>query len=160
MLLDLLAELGEDVWDRVKVHRQVVRMEQGVSFNPPGGSANFLHRPRNGRFDVELFRGVLRLGGEGGAPPLRHQAWQNLFGASLLDEQAASGVFDGRLQVRDAFQDKPRPKRTGLYVSPAVLGPKPVVQHDHRDHLVAAKRLGQGRIVVKAKVVAEPVEGA
>ena len=113
-----------------------------------------------GRFNVELFRGVLRLGRQGCAGPLLHQPWQDLFWASLLDEQASSRVFDGRLQIRDALEDKPRPKRTGLHMSPAVLGPKAVVQHNHRDHLVAAKRLSQGRIVVESQVVSEPVEGA
>ena len=160
MLLHLFAELGEDVGNGIEVHGQVVWMKQGVSLNPTRCAADFLHCARHGRFDVELFRGVLRLGRQRCAGPLLHQPRQDLFWASLLDEQASSSVFDGRLQIRDALEDKPRPKRTGLHMSPAVLGPKAVVQHDHRDHLVAVKRLSQGRIVVESQVVSEPVEGA
>ena len=42
---------------------------------------------------------------------------KDLFWASLLDQQASSSVFDGRLQIRDALEDKPRRKRTGLHMS-------------------------------------------
>ena len=160
MLLHLFAELRENVRNGLEVHRQIVRVKQGVAFHPPTSATDLEHGVGHSRFDVQFLRSVFCLRRQLRTGPLLHQRGEDVFRPSLLDQQGTTRPLQGGLQIGDAFQQEPRAKRARFHMAPTVGGPKSVVQHHHGQHFIRAKRLGQGRVVVQSQVVAKPMEGA
>ena len=157
--LHFLPELGEDVRQRVQRHRDVLRVVQREAFHPATMSALHFNGALHRQLCVELFRGVLGLGGQDLTSQIGHQGRKHVLGRTFQDVKASAHVFDGALQIGHAFPQETGAEGAGFAVAPTVFLPKRRVNHIRERQVSPAKGLLQGRVVVETKVVSEPMKG-
>ena len=108
---------------------------------------------------VELFRGVLGLRSQDLASQIGHQGRKHVLGRTFQNVQASTHVFNGALQIGHAFPQKTRAEGAGFAMAPPVFLPKCGVNHKGERQVPPTEGLLQGRVVVEAEVVSEPMKG-